>query len=253
MLQSMGTVPFYATIINDPHNLELLRRMPSLTGLTIPGIEDVETQVEEDAKLLSEAPVPNPQIAEIEQQIQTLDQQAELAASQTQDPMQRQQIVQQAQQQVAQLTQAAQQLQQTMPLVPSVPVPQDSSQDHAIHAAIALAEMKSARGRAAEAGDEKQQQGWMNLKLHWQAHVAAAAKLQPPPPIEVKATLNIDPTKLPPPAQAIAMERVGFQIPPAALQPVEQEHEITEETEGLNPQTGVPTKRKVSVVGKPLS
>ena len=58
--------------------------------------------------------------------------------------------------------------------------------------------------------------------------------------------------QLPPEAQAKAFQALGLQVAPEELQPQEQTHEITEETEGLNPQTGVPTKRKVSVVGKPL-
>ena len=113
MLQSAGTVPLYAQILADPRNLELLRKMPSLTGLHIPGWDDLLGAVDDTQKALLEGPVPNPQIGQLEQQIQKLDQQAEQAAMQAQDPMQRQQIIQQAQQQVAQLTQALQQLEQT--------------------------------------------------------------------------------------------------------------------------------------------
>jgi hypothetical protein len=71
--------------------------------------------------------------------------------------------------------------------------------------------------------------------------------------MEARISYTVDPTKLPPPAQAIFFERAGIQMPPVALQVQDQDHEITEETEGINPETGVPTKRKVSVVGKPLN
>jgi hypothetical protein len=249
MLQAMGTVPFYAQILSDPRNLELLRRLPSLTGMKIPGLDDVERQIEDNQKLLASVPLPNPVIAQIQEQIQQIDQQAQQAAQTTPDPMQRQAIVQQAQQQVAQLTQA---LQQLPPLIPSIQPAQDSSQDHQIRAAIALSEMKSARGKAAQNGDDEQKKGFLNLALNWQAHAQMAQKLQPPPPVEMRASVTIDPTKLPPAAQAIAFERLGFQMPPVALQAQEQTHEITEDTEGINPETGVPTKRKISVVGKPL-
>ncbi len=252
MLQSAGTVPLYGQILADPRNLELLRKMPSLTGLHVPGWDDLLGAVDDTQKALLEGPVPNPQIGQLEQQIQQLDLQAEQAAMQATDPMQRQQIIQQAQQQVAQLTQALQQLEQTMPRVSSIPVPQDASQDHQIYAAIALAAMKSAKGRAAQSGDEQAQAGWLNLKLYWQAHAQVAAKLSPPPPMDVRGSFTADITKLPPAAQAIAFERLKIAMPPDALQTQPQEHEVTEETEGLNPQ-GVPTKRKVSVVGKPLS
>jgi hypothetical protein len=103
-----------------------------------------------------------------------------------------------------------------------------------------------------QTGDEKQQAGFANLALNWQEHAQMAGKLTPPPPVEMKANVSIDPTKLPPAAQAIAFEKLGFMMPPVTLQAQEQTHEVTEETEGLN-QDGVPTKRKVSVVGKPLS
>ena len=250
MLQSMGTVPIYGAILSHPKNLDLLRKLPSLTGLHLPGWDDLLAQMEENAKLLSEAPLPNPQIAQIEQQIQQIDAQAEQQAAQVVDPAQRQQIVQQAMQQVQQLQQ---QLQALPPQVASIPVPQDTSQDHQIHAAIALETMKSAKGRAAEAGDEQAQAGFMNLKLHWQEHMQMVQKLSPPPPMDVRGSFTADITKLPPAAQAIAFERLKIAMPPIALQPQEQEHEVTEESEGLDPQTGVPVKRKVSVVGKPLS
>lgn len=250
MLQAMGTVPLYGAILSDPKNLDLLRKMPSLSGLHIPGWEDLLTQMEENSELLSGAPVPNPQIAQIEMQIQAIDQQAEQAAAQTVDPAQRQQIIQQAMQQVQQLQQ---QLQALPPQISSIPVPQDTSQDHQIHATIALETMKSAKGRAAQAGDEQAQAGWMNLKLHWQQHMEMVQKLSPPPPMDVRGSFTADITKLPPAAQAIAFERLKIAMPPIALQPQEQEHEVTEESEGRDPQTGVPVKRKISVVGKPLN
>ena len=253
MLSAAATVPLYASIVADPRNLEVLRRMPSLTGMKLPGLEDVEAQIEDNQKLLSEQPLPNPQIAQLEQQIQQLDQQAQMQASQVQDPMQRQQIVQQAMQQVQQLTQQLQQLQQTTPLVSSVTPRPDASVDHGIRAAIAQAEMNSARGRAMENGDEQQKLGFQNLHLNWQEHSAIAKSLQPPPPIPFKASFTGDVTKLPPAAQSIAYERLGLMIPPVALQPDEATHEITEKTEGLDPTTGTPTERTISVAGKPLN
>lgn len=247
MLQAMGTVPFYAQVLTDPRNLELLRRMPSLTGMKIPGMDDLEGQMEDNQKLLAGSPLPNPQLEAIKEQLQQLDQQAQMQAEQ--NPTMRDQIIQQAMQQSAQLQQ---QMQSLPPLISSIPVPQDASQNHMIRAAVANAAMNDAKGRAAQAGDQQQQAGFQNLKLNWQEHAMMAQKLMPPPPLESRISYSVDPTKLPPPAQSIFFERAGIQMPPIALQVQEQEHEVTEETEGLN-QDGVPTKRKVSVVGKPLS
>ena len=139
------------------------------------------------------------------------------------------------------------------PLISSIQPSQDASEDHQIRAAIALSEMKSARGRAFKAGNPKQQAGFMNLSLNWQAHAQIAQKLTPPPHIESRISYNVDPTKLPPEGQSIWFEAAGLQMPPTALQPQEQEHEIKEESQGLDPQSGVPVKRTISVVGKPLN
>jgi hypothetical protein len=219
-----------------------------LTGMKIPGLDDVERQIEDNQKLLMAQPLPNPAIGQMQEQIQQIDQQAQAAAQQ--NPAMSQQVIQQAQQQVEQLMQ---QLQALPPLIPSIQPSQDASQDHQIRAAIALSEMKSARSKAAQNGDAQQKKGFLNLALNWQAHAQIAQKLQPPPPMESRISYSVDPTKLPPPAQAIFFERAGIQMPPVALQVQDQDHEITEETEGINPETGVPTKRKVSVVGKPLN
>lgn len=250
MIQAAPTVPFYAGILADPRNLEFFRKLPSLAGLKIPGLEDVIAQVEDNQNLLSNSPLPNPMIGALQDQIRQIDMQAEQEAAQAMNMEQRQQIIMEAQQKVAQLQQ---QLTTLPPYVPSIQPSQDASEDHQIRASIALAEMKSPRGRAAKAGDEKQQAGFQNLMLNWQGHAQVAAKLQPPPPIESRISYSVDTSKLPPPAQSEFFERAGLQIPPIALQPVEQEHEITEESTGVDPQTGVPVKRKVSVVGKPLS
>jgi hypothetical protein len=102
-------------------------------------------------------------------------------------------------------------------------------------------------------GNPQQQAGFMNLSLNWQSHAQVAAQLAPPASMESRASFTVDPTKLPPEAQTIAFEKMGLKIPPVALQVQPQEHEVTEESEGLDPQSGVPVKRKVSVVGKPLT
>ena len=94
MLASMGTVPLYGQILSDPRNLELLRRLPSLSGMKIPGMDDVERQMEDNQKLLSEAPLPNPQVEQLKEQIMMLDQQAQQAVHM--NPAMAQQVIQQA-------------------------------------------------------------------------------------------------------------------------------------------------------------
>ena len=77
-------------------------------------------------------------------------------------------------------------------------------------------------------------------------------QLQPPPQVEMRASVTIDPSKLPPAAQSKAFQALGLEVSPQDLTPEEQTHEIIQEKEGVDA-SGVPTKTKVSVAGKPLS
>lgn len=236
LLANSKNVAIYNAIVNDPRNLPVFSKFPSLKGLDITGLDDVEQQQGEFELLMQSGPVDNPQLL----QIQLLIQQAEISPE-AQTP--------EGQQALMQLQQAAQSL---PPKVSTVPVAQNTSENHAIHAAITLGLMNSPEGRKLKYGDAQQKAIYQNLELHWQEHMTVFNQLKPPPEVEMKASVTVDPTKLPPEAQAKAFQALGLQVSPQELQPVEQEHEVTEEQEGVNPETGVPTKRKISVVGKPL-
>jgi len=207
----------------------------------LPGADSVEQQQGEFEILMRGGPVPNPKLAQIQQQIQS----GMAIEVQLTDPQQ----VAQHQQMMAQLQQMEKSL---PPLVSTVPVAQDTSENHMIHAAITLGMLTSATGRKLKNGDEQQNAIWQNLKLHWQEHMTVLKQLQPPKEMEFKGNVSIDPSKFPPQAQAEMFEAMGLQIPPFALQEQDQTHEITEEKEGVDA-SGTPVKRKVSVVGKPLS
>jgi len=151
------------------------------------------------------------------------------------------------------MLQQLQQLAQTLPpMVSTVSVAQDNSENHSIHAAITLGLLTSPTGRKLKYGDENQQAIYQNLTLHWKEHVEMSMKLTPPTPIETKVSFSGDITKLPPDAQSKAFQAVGLQVSPQELTPQDQTHEITQEKEGVDAQ-GVPVKQKVSVVGKPLN
>ena len=203
-------------------------------------------------------PIPNPQLAAIQQQLQAITAQIEEGQThpEAQTP-QGQQAMQMLQQQASQLQQ---QMQQMPPQVSTVPVAQDNSENHMIHAAITLGMISSPTGRKLKNGttdpgpngEPAQRDIWQNFKLHWLEHMAMLKQLQPPKEMEFKGNVSIDPSKFPPEAQAEMFEAMGLQVPPYTLQPQEQEHEITQEKEGVDAQ-GVPTKTKVSMVGKPLN
>jgi len=241
LLEQSGNVSLYQQIMLDPRNLAVFSRFPSLSGLDLPGADSVEQQQGEFEILMRGGPVPNPKLAQIQQQIQS----GMAIEVQLTDPQQ----VAQHQQMMAQLQQMEKSL---PPLVSTVPVAQDTSENHMIHAAITLGMLTSATGRKLKNGDEQQNAIWQNLKLHWQEHMTVLKQLQPPKEMEFKGNVSIDPSKFPPQAQAEMFEAMGLQIPPFALQEQDQTHEITEEKEGVDA-SGTPVKRKVSVVGKPLS
>lgn len=236
LLESAKNVDLYQAIVSDPRNLSVFSKFPSLADLNVPGADAVEQQEGEFEILLRSGPVDNPMIAQINEQIAAAE-----GSPESQTP--------EGQQMLAQLQQA---LQSLPPQVSTVPVAQDNSENHAIHGAVALGMLTSPTGRKLKFGDDEQKAIFQNLYLHWKEHEAVLEKLKPPPEVEMKATVTVDPTKLPPEAQAKAFQALGLEVTPQDVTPVEQEHEVTQESEGIDPATGVPTKRKISVVGKPL-
>jgi hypothetical protein len=250
LLKDSANVALYQQIMLDPRNLAVFSRFPSLKELNIPNADQVEAQQGEFEILMRSGPIPNPQLAPLQQQLQAILSQIKEGEThpEAQTP-EGQQAMQALQQQAQQL---AQQAQQMPPLISTVQPSQDNSENHMIHAAITLGMLTSPTGRKLKHGDEDQQQIWQNLKLHWQEHMAMLKQLQPPKEMEFKGSVSIDPSKFPPEAQTEMFQAMGLQVPPYALQPQEQTHEIRQTKEGVDAQ-GVPVKQEVSVVGKPLN
>lgn len=236
LLEQSSNVALYQEIMMDPRNLNVFMKMPALSGLDNARSDAVEQQQGEFEILMRSGPVPNPQLAQMQQQLQ---QGATDPEAQTPEG-------QQAMQQMQQMAQSL------PPMVSTVPVAQDTSENHMVHAAIALGMLTSPTGRKLKNGDDSQQAIYQNIKLHWTEHMTMLKQLAPPKEMEFKGNVSIDPSKFPPQAQTEMFEAMGLQIPPFALQPEEQTHEITQEQEGVDAQ-GIPTKTKVSVAGKPLS
>jgi hypothetical protein len=250
LLEQGQNVALYQQIMLDPRNLAVFSRFPSLKELNIPNADQVEAQQGEFEILMRSGPVPNPQLEQIKQQLEKITEQLKEGQS---DPEAQTPQGQQAMEQMGQqATQLAQQAQAMPPLISTVQPSQDTSENHMIHGAITLGMLTSPTGRKLKYGSEEQKQIWQNLKLHWQEHMAMLKQLQPPKEMEFKGNVSIDPSKFPPQAQAEMFEAMGLQVPPYALQPEDQTHEITTEKEGVDAQ-GVPVKQKVSVVGKPLT
>lgn len=241
LLENGKNVAIYQAIANDPRNLTVFAKFPSLADLEIPGLDAVEQQQGEFELLLESGPLDNPDISPQQAQLQEMLTKGE-SDPEAQTP-EGQQAMAQLKQQLAQLPNAV------PPQISSVPVAQDGSENHQIHAAITLGLMTSAEGRKLKYGDDQQKAIYQNLFLHWQEHVEMSQKLTPPKEIEIKGSVTIDPTKLPPEAQAKAWQAIGLEVSPQELTDAHElvPHEVTTEKEGVGAD-GVPVKQKISMV-----
>lgn len=229
LIEAGDKVAIYKAIVNDPRNLPLFAKFPSLAGLEITGLDAVEQQEGEFELLLQSGPIDNPQYSQLQQMIAQAPPMPSPEEAQA-------------------LAQAQQALQGMPPKISSVPVAQDGSENHAIHAEITLGLMNDAEGRKLKFGNDQQRAIYENLHLHWQQHVEMAQKLTPPPQIEVKASVTVDPSKLPPDAQSKAFQALGLQVSPQELTSASElvPHEVITEKEGVDA-NGVPVKQKIAM------
>ncbi len=239
--------PAMAAIKSDPENMAAAKRfMPS--GMVLPGVDAVEKQQAEFDVLLKTSPVDNPQFIKLQTLIQqgTEAIQQAIAMGQEPDP-----------QQIQALQQGQQMLQQTPPMISSVPVRGDGSENDAVEALICLRVMNSAEGRRlASSKDSEDMAHFQNLHMHWQQHQASAAKLaaQNQQPIQPKTSLTVAVDKLDPQAQTSALQKMGVATTPEAIQQQDAlaPHEVSTTEKGVGP-TGSEIERTTKVVGKPLS
>ena len=239
--------PAMSAIKSDPQNMAAAKKfMPP--GMILPGVDAVEKQQAEFDVLLKTAPMDNPQFIKIQQLVQAGTQAIQQAVQMGQQP---------DPQQIQALQQGQQMLQQTPPMISSVPVRGDGSENDSVEALICLRMMNSAEGRRlASSKDPDDQQHFANLHLHWQQHQASAAKLaaQNQQPIQPKTSLTVAVDKLDPQAQTSALQKMGVATTPEAIQQQNQlaPHEVTTTERGVGP-TGSEIERKTSVVGKSIS
>lgn len=234
--------PLIAGVLSDPRTMAALKEfLPH--GAYLPGVDAVEKQNSEFDVLLKSTPIDNPQFLKLKQLV---DQGTQMAA----------QRGQQADPAVQQKLQQAQRMLQSMPpLISSVPVRGDGSENDSVEALICLGKMNSPEGRRlAISQDPKDQQAFQNLHLHWTQHTASAQKNAPvQPPIPPKTSISVDASKLPPQEQAEALQKmgVGGATPESIQQNQQAPHEMSVTEKGVSP-SGSEIERKESIAGKPL-
>ena len=191
LLQSATQDPLTAQLLDSPSNLEEIRNCIGLEDLVIPKLASRDKQLGENVELLKSGPVPNPQVLQMQEQIEQL--------SASLDP------------QVIQLVgQMQQQIQTLPPMVSSVDIDLECD-DHDTEAATCLEVINSPKGRSLRNGSEDQRAAFSNLKLHYLEHAKAAAdkKSQQPQPGK-PPSVSIALKDLPPREAAEAATKAGI-------------------------------------------
>ena len=184
IITDAATNPFFQTLLDSPSNLKLVQQMSGFKDLSIPQLTSWEQQLGEIAILFQGGPVPNPELAELEQAMEQMSQhvqefsEAAPAAPPQIDPNTGQPMPPQVNPQLAQMTAQLKQMAaaaQSLPkMVSSYPI--DETDDDDVHALTCLEMLRSPKGRAMKNGNADDQKHYANLKLHWQEHEASKAK-----------------------------------------------------------------------------
>ena len=208
--------PALAQWIFSPSNLAETASALRMKNYKVAGASSVTKQQSEFEVLLRQGPMPNPQLIQMQQGLEKIKgEMQEHAQGGGQVPPEAMAMVQQVQQ-------ASQAL---PPMVSTLPVAQDESENHLVEANTAFDWLNSTEGQKFRFGTPKQQAGFANVHLHWSEHVKMAKQIaamnQPPqkPPSE---SISIDVSKMPPPVAVAALGKAGI---PATPQMFEQQAE----------------------------
>jgi hypothetical protein len=231
-----------ASVIARPSNTREIVKALSLDDIiTVDEANWEDGALEDIERLLDSEPRINPQWQQLSNQLEQMNEDHEQAKALATQAVQSGQILddselQQGQQLEQQVEALKKQLEQIPQYLPSVPVAEDDSEDHATIAATVFSWMGESDGRSIRRKAEKEPPGqgenwkkWTNIFLFWKGHKDVAAKLSkaqaPPPKLSMTG-------KLTPQQQAqLLQQAAGIQSDPqAANQPDEQEQETIQRT-----------------------
>ncbi len=257
LINAMPNNQFLAATMSNPANARVIKDAARM-GLTISGADSWEKQEGEFAILLESTPLPNPALKPLQIQLIQMKTHMEQGAA---DLKQRQatgapidpQEPQTLEQGMATMQQLIKQMQSMPPLVSSVEIRQDGSEEHAIEAACCLWKMITPEGRRlAHSKVKKELAAFQNLHLHWSEHDAMAKQLAKAnqQPVEPKVSITADISKMPPQWQATMLSKMDVSVDPAQAEEMGP-HEITHEVKGVNA-SGAEETVKTSLTGKTL-
>ena len=219
----------WSKMVLDPKNLKAIQSALRMRDFVIRGASSVAKQEAEFEILLRSGPMPNPQKMMLQRAIQQAAMGmksliAQSLATGMPPSDEEQQQVQQAPQLIQQLQS---QLQQMPDEISTVPVREDSSEDHAVEKSVCFDWLNSADGRKFEYGDPEQQAAFQNVLIHYKWHDRVDQKLSSqnaPPPPPPKISFSVPTDKMPPAEQAAIVTAGGVPANPADF----AEHQTTQ-------------------------
>jgi hypothetical protein len=222
ILDGVATNPFYGKLLEDPDNLELVYQAGGLKGLVIMELVMRDKQLGEIEMMLGSGPITNPaigpltdQINELKAALEPIQAEAVKAAENGQQPDAAH--VQKGTELNTQLTALEAQLQALPPKVSSVAIDDRvERQYHAVSAMTCLKYLMGTKGRALLNGDEKDQESYENIRLHFIEHDDAALKqaANQPPTNAKPPSVSISSKDLPPKELAAATQKAGIPADP---------------------------------------
>jgi len=190
--------PVYAAMAKIPKNLRVMADNARMSELAVPGEQAVKKQLSEIEQLTQSGPVPNPEREEIQQQLETMQ-----ASGQPVPP------------------ELQKQVDGIPPLVSSVPVAMDASEDHPVEAQTCFEWMNDEEVQKFKNGTAEQQAAFQNVYLHWKGHTDMATKLTQQP-TQIPPRLNISMKDLPASGRTQAAAKTGLMIPPQEFEKKDQ-------------------------------
>ena len=210
MIDASSQNPTLQAWLMSPDNLSALADGIRMKEFRVPGAVSITKQKCELELLLRSTPQDNPKVLQATQALEQAKQgMQEGATSGEQIPPQAGAMVQQLEQAIKSLP----------PLVSSVPVAQDDSENHIVEAAFLFDWGNGLEGQKLKYGTTQQKAGFANAMLHRSEHMAVAKKLaaeNAPPPAQKppSESISIPVDKMPPEVAVQALAKASIQATP---------------------------------------
>ena len=198
----------FAQWVLGPANLVEVASALRMKNFKVEGASSVTKQRCEFEKLLRGGPMPNPQVVQMKQGLEKIT--GEMQAH-TQGG---QQVPPEAQ---AMLQKVQQGMQSLPPMVSTVPVAQDESENHTVEASECGEWLNSTEGQKFRWGTPEQQAGFANVHLHFMEHLAEAKKIaaaNKPPEKPPSESISVDVSKMPGVVASQALAKMGISATP---------------------------------------